>query len=187
MTVIFDFSAATALSARLRSNGIYSVIRSEISAPELDLADTAIITRENASLIPKLKNAHEDIRALYLSSDAKAPMFCDVHAATTDELLSLFPPVNSLTIACGIAIDANVRSAEKCSKEIKLTPSELDVLRCIAISAAPLSASLLSELALGEKNPHLLMTHVSNINRKARETFGKKLIESEKARGYIIV
>ncbi len=187
MTVIFDSPGARTLSSYLRANGIYSVVRADLNAPELVVANTAVITDENASIIPKLKNTYENLRVIYLSTDAKTPPFYDTRVSAAEELLRAFPPVTPMIFAYGIVIDVRSRSLEKCGKAIALTPSEFDVLRCIATTAHPLSASLLSELALGEENPRCLMTHVSNVNRKSKETFGKKLIESDRAQGYSII
>lgn len=186
MTVIFDFPEAKALSEILRSNGIYSIVRRDPSVAELESSSTAIVTKENSALIPKLKNTHENIRVIYFGKSDSNSVFCDLRVSSIKDLIRAFPPPESLVFIEGVALDSSGRTAEISGKVIQLTASEFSVLRCISLSGDPLSAALLSELALGEKNPPLLMTLVSNINRKSREVFDKKLIESNRGRGYSI-
>ena len=186
MTVIFEFPAAESLASLLRSNGIYSIIRKDIKSPELENSSTAIVTDENASLIPKLKNEYDHLRVIYFGKGDPASVFSDLHVRTTEELIRAFPVPDSLIFLNGIALDINKKAAEISGKEIRLTSAELNVLRCLSMSKIPLRAALLSELALGKSDARILMTHISNINRKARERFGEKIIISNKAQGYMI-
>lgn len=187
MTVIFDFPEAHTLSSYLRANGIYSVVRANLIAPELDAANTAIVTSENASFIPKLKNEHENLRVIYLGKDNTASIFCDMRACDIEDLVRAFPPPENLIFTEGIALDASEKNAEISGKTIHLTSAELNVLRCVSLNVGPMSAALLSELALGKSDTRILMTHVSNINKKSRAVFGTKIISSDKANGYSIV
>ena len=186
MTVIFEFPEAESLAAILRLSGVYSVIRKDIKSPELENSSMAIVTEENSSLIPKLKNEYDHLRVIYFGKNNSASVFSDLHIRTTEELIRAFPMPDSLVFLNGIALDINKKAAEISGKEIRLTSTEINVLRCLSMSERPLRAALLSELALGKSDARILMTHVSNINRKAREVFGIKIISSDKAYGYSI-
>lgn len=186
MTVIFEFPEAESLAAILRLSGVYSVIRKDIKSPELEISGTVIVTEENSSLIPKLKNEYDHLRVIYFGKNNSASVFSDLHVRTAEELIRAFPMPDSLVFLNGIALDINKKAAEISGKEIRLTSAEVNVLRCLSMSKRPLRAALLSELALGKSDARILMTHVSNINRKAREVFGEKIIISNKAQGYMI-
>ena len=184
MTVIFEFPEAESLASILRSYGIFSVIRKNINSSELEDSSTAIVTDENSSLIPKLKNELDHLRVIYFGKSDSASVFSDIHIRTIEELTRAFHMPDSLIFLNGIALDINKKIAEISGKEIRLTSAEINVLRCLSMSENPIHAALLSELALGKSDSRILMTHVSNINRKAREVFGTKIISSDKTHGY---